>query len=398
MFNYKELLIIPTKKCNFRCEHCGVKKIIRNKEISISSVRKSLAWAREIGIKKVHITGGGEPLIAFGKVCEIIKLSKEKGFYVLLVSNGSLLSKNPKLLDKLAKEGLDELCLSFDYDHLKFISYSKFLDLMRYTLNSKIERVTLKVCSRPKTIERNYLLIKKLFSDLNLDPSKVKYSLLSEELDNYVYIISNQKIIKLQCDQIHKTNAQKRDIDFFKLYDLNHLVYSLVSDVKIAPTPVIDDNSNILACAGFVAMNNPKYFSLGKINRNYITINHKNRVLSVIMNDFFPFLRIFLAIRKDKKLLKRFLNKKYYICCDFCFEALKNSKKIEQLGLPSNTELAKFLILDILLNPNKFFRLFFRYYSRGRSLIKEIALSTYANYTHNLYKKLSRLSNYLRVD
>ena len=68
-----------------------------------------------------------------------------------------------------------------------------------------------------------------------------------------------------------------------------------------------------------------------------------DQVLKNIIHGYFPFIKIFLRIRKDKKLVKKFLKKKYYISCDFCLEIQKYKKKISKLNQPSTYEMILFL-------------------------------------------------------
>jgi len=63
------------------------------------------------GISEVTLTGWGEPLL-HPKIVEMVKYAKEKGKWVSLTSNGSLLTEN--LAKQLTQAGLDSISISID--------------------------------------------------------------------------------------------------------------------------------------------------------------------------------------------------------------------------------------------------------------------------------------------
>lgn len=100
-----------TNRCNLRCVHCafdsGVRKV---KEFSVAKIREILMDTKELGGERIDVTGG-EPLVR-KDVFEIIKIAKELGYRVELVTNGILLNKS-KLL-RLKQLKLDSIAVSLD--------------------------------------------------------------------------------------------------------------------------------------------------------------------------------------------------------------------------------------------------------------------------------------------
>lgn len=93
-----------TNRCNHRCSFCFyAEHISQNKDSLDSSVlKKSLLEARDLGTKAISFTGGGEPML-HKDYFEIIKYTKELGFDVGTITNGSAIQEKNvgTLLDSL---------------------------------------------------------------------------------------------------------------------------------------------------------------------------------------------------------------------------------------------------------------------------------------------------------
>jgi len=91
-----------TERCNLRCRHCyqGREKV---REMTASEVKRAIdgatqmfqAWEEEHGIAvspSIHFTGG-EPFLYKG-LWDVITYSREKGYRVAIMTNGSLITKD----------------------------------------------------------------------------------------------------------------------------------------------------------------------------------------------------------------------------------------------------------------------------------------------------------------
>ncbi len=91
-----------TERCNLRCRHCyqGRGKV---REMTANEVKREIdgatqmfqAWEEEHGIRvspSIHFTGG-EPILYKG-LWDAIAYSKEKGYEVAMMTNGSLITKD----------------------------------------------------------------------------------------------------------------------------------------------------------------------------------------------------------------------------------------------------------------------------------------------------------------
>jgi MoaA/NifB/PqqE/SkfB family radical SAM enzyme len=100
-------------KCNFRCEHCSVKRFQGKKEgrsFTIEDVKELSRQADEMGLAHIVITGG-EPLV-FKDFDEIVKAIDPQKFYITSDTNGWLLDEEKA--KHLKSIGVDKIQLSLD--------------------------------------------------------------------------------------------------------------------------------------------------------------------------------------------------------------------------------------------------------------------------------------------
>lgn len=95
-----------TNNCNFSCDYC-YRLDCDEKYMDIKIFKRILEKLKEIGCKRIAITGG-EPTL-HPKLSEMIELSNEKGFYVDLLTNGTLTDLNSEIY-----KNTSILCLSLD--------------------------------------------------------------------------------------------------------------------------------------------------------------------------------------------------------------------------------------------------------------------------------------------
>lgn len=108
--------ITPTNQCNIGCIACRARgkcaHIPNEEEKMIFDVYKGLfSEAKRLGVKEMHLTGGGEPLMHKG-IFKIMKEIKKNEIRGSIVTNGSLFNK--KLIKGLIKAKWDNILYSLD--------------------------------------------------------------------------------------------------------------------------------------------------------------------------------------------------------------------------------------------------------------------------------------------
>ncbi len=111
MNEVNSLRLSITQQCNLKCPYCHREgQSISKREMTLDEIEKIIKNAKEVGIKKIKITGG-EPLIR-KDVIEIIEIIKKYDFEdISLVTNGFLLARYAKDL-KIA--GLNRVNIGCD--------------------------------------------------------------------------------------------------------------------------------------------------------------------------------------------------------------------------------------------------------------------------------------------
>jgi len=108
----EKVMISPTDYCNLKCATCWrLTKEEKYNELSIAQIESLLNECKELGVKIIDFTGGGEPFLR-KDTFDIMKLVKSRGFFGTLTTNGTLL--NEEKLEKIIEIELDDICFSLD--------------------------------------------------------------------------------------------------------------------------------------------------------------------------------------------------------------------------------------------------------------------------------------------
>jgi MoaA/NifB/PqqE/SkfB family radical SAM enzyme len=101
-----------THRCNFNCQMCGVKKVLRDQDLDINLLKKSLDEVAGWGTDCTVLFTGGEVFLR-RDVFEIIRYSVSLGLKTEVVTNGSLID-SPQFAGKIMDSGLSNIAISLD--------------------------------------------------------------------------------------------------------------------------------------------------------------------------------------------------------------------------------------------------------------------------------------------
>jgi len=348
--NIKKAVILLTNYCNFDCAFCGYRKssIENAKNVDSNAAKKFLKKVRKEGFRQLTITGGGEPFLALNKVLKIIQFAKKIGFYdTLIITNGSyVFYPNPgEIMKKLRRYGLNTISLSVDYDHLRFTSYSNILQAIKVALDNGI-RVRLKCVDRKATYKKNSNLIRQISKDLNGKLIKIP-SIVGDKI-NFLIILPHRftGINYISGFRYHFCKVPFRKL---KNETSPQKIEELISEGCYSPDSAfylaIDSYLNIFPCISFTSINNPELYSIGKLSD--ITSSFEEAIdpfMKKILFDRFFFIKMYLKIRKNKKLYENLMKKFFFDRCEFCLWLLKNRKEIEKIPDVSNFYLYFFIL------------------------------------------------------
>jgi radical SAM protein with 4Fe4S-binding SPASM domain len=144
----RTLMLEVTNSCNLSCIMCKNPKMIRKKGfISLDLVKKIADEAIKIGIEKIALYTTGESLL-HKDIIKIIKIFKEKNFYVYITTNATLFGKQISI-EEFLKSGIDSIKYSFD------------------GLN-KQEYESIRINGKYETVFENIKSVKKIRDELNI--------------------------------------------------------------------------------------------------------------------------------------------------------------------------------------------------------------------------------------
>lgn len=119
------LEVYPTLRCNLDCGFCDTTERHRPPVDELSTQRwlEIIDEAADMGVRRLFVLGGGEPLARRDATPAIMRRAKEHGMEGVLTTNGTLFT--PELMDQVVDTGWDEIHFSVDgpdaaiHDHLR---------------------------------------------------------------------------------------------------------------------------------------------------------------------------------------------------------------------------------------------------------------------------------------
>ena len=106
--------LYPTMTCNIDCVFCDTtyRKGKQSGELTPDQYWQILEDARDLGVRRVFILGGGEPLVRKDVTPELMRRIKAYGMEGHIATNGTLFDE--ALIDQVIDSGWDELHFSLD--------------------------------------------------------------------------------------------------------------------------------------------------------------------------------------------------------------------------------------------------------------------------------------------
>jgi MoaA/NifB/PqqE/SkfB family radical SAM enzyme len=108
------LELYPTLSCNLNCQFCDTTDRHRPpvNELSEARLLSIVDEAADLGVQRLFLLGGGEPLLRKQATPAVMARAKFHGMEGILTTNGTLLS--PKLCEQFIAMGWDEIHFSID--------------------------------------------------------------------------------------------------------------------------------------------------------------------------------------------------------------------------------------------------------------------------------------------
>lgn len=287
-------IVEVTYRCNLSCKHCYIPYSYRFKnELSKEKIFQLIEELSQLGGLYLTISGG-EPFLR-KDIFELISFAKQKNFYVVVFTNGSLINEDTVKKLVLSKVDRIEISIYGDKDvHNKFVGsdvFDKVISSIKLLKKHKID-VCLKTVLTKENIN-SYGFLKNLARNLDV-VLKTDFVVLVKL--NY----DDSTLNLLLQDKDIKSLLKKERIVVKKMYNVgnNFFCSAGINVVSVSP------EGNVYPCVGFS-------YLLGNIyEENFTTIWQKNAKL---------FVKKFLNFKKYRKCLS--CSVKYYCrrCPAMCF-------------------------------------------------------------------------------
>jgi TPR repeat protein len=129
------LAFIMTDKCSASCKMCCYSCTPKGGNVlEAARVKEYIAQAKAVGTIKNISFSGGEAIMHYDLLCECVLFAAERGFSVMLVTNGFWAAdydKGYKMMERLAKAGLGQVSVSLDKYHQEFVPLETALKALR---------------------------------------------------------------------------------------------------------------------------------------------------------------------------------------------------------------------------------------------------------------------------
>lgn len=132
------LVVRTTERCNVGCDHCSISATRKGNDIPLEVAKKAISDAKQLGIKRIHFTGG-EPLL-YPYLEELFEWAKTHEMSFDFTSSTYTEKVDNTLLrfENLKKKGLDCVMLSFDEPHSKRVTIKQFSSFVKSSLDSNL--------------------------------------------------------------------------------------------------------------------------------------------------------------------------------------------------------------------------------------------------------------------
>lgn len=289
--------IMPTSKCNLKCNFCSVKNRETYETLSLENTIKPVVdKLKERGLKSVILSGGGEPMI-YKEFEPMIDYIKSKDLEIGMITNGTLLHRFPDNFydnfswirisinalengGKVKIPGTKNPVIGFSYITNPLTTRKTLEDIRDLAQENNVDYVrVLPDCAQPfEKLEEDHIKVSKLIEELG-EPFFHQYKIPTSPENCYLgffhpVLYCDGNIYPCDSLVLNDHNDQQFKKEFVissaenveRLYDSP--VYSLVDPKKSCPNCVFERQNTLLQKV--LENKITKFNSENIIHRNFI--------------------------------------------------------------------------------------------------------------------------------
>ena len=143
IMNYTDIVIVLGSRCNAACDSCCLEAdISKQKKLELGVIKRFLESAEGVEqIKTIHFSGG-EIFLYYEDFIELVRVCKKIGRRSTAITNAHWATteeKAYKILCELKKAGLNDIGVSYDEFHSKFIKVDNIRNFIRAAKKAKFK-------------------------------------------------------------------------------------------------------------------------------------------------------------------------------------------------------------------------------------------------------------------
>ncbi|UDJ84672.1 radical SAM protein [Kosakonia oryzae] len=329
------LTVISTNRCTAECKHCCMNSGFKRKEkVSTETALITIKKLHELFHIKCVVFAGGEPTLHKDLLSEAIPLCKSLGINSRLITNASWASnygKTKKYLHELYESGLDELNISFDDYHAKFIDPKNIVNAWNASKEINFKSVYIANSQDYRSKITSSYIMNLLGENLPLRFDDDGKSTIVFDKENKNIGISNSKIMYLfkGMDEIDP------DLPHFSQTALYMPCHNIIKRLALNPF------NHIIGCCGFELKNN-EFLDFGPVDGNdlqRLLIDASDDIIIKALYRFGPGFLLRYAARYNSDIKIR---KNYNSICEVCYD-LMHQKVASDFINEHCTDIAKIL-------------------------------------------------------
>lgn len=327
------ITLILTYKCSAACENCCFEcSPKREGKMSVDFAKQliSQSIAFNPSIKTLVLTGG-EVMLYFEELKQIISFGKEKNLICRIVTNGFWgisLEKAVDLLKELKEIGLDELNISTGDDHLEYVSIDKIKNCIIASLSLQIRTI------------------------INLETGNDrKFGV--DELNRIIYNVNTKNQDLLSIINGMWMPFTKESLGTLEKIPENYIHPAMDKCPNLFSSITVSPNNEMFSCCG-LPVKYIRYLHLGNLSNGNIADFYNNQV--------FDFLKVWLYVEGPFKILSYIENNTdiiipeihvlshmcFYCACLFTNEKYLNAARMCYKKKYNNVMIKYYLLIKIL--------------------------------------------------
>lgn len=228
-----------SRLCNFKCKYCYISENIPLKdELSFNEICNVIEQGQTLGVKKIIIVGGGEPLL-YPKLKDIIQVLSTKGISIVMFTNGTGLNKELAEFLYIHKVGI---AIKYNSQKPDIQNYLSGIEEAEVIISEAIKNLK----TAGYTVDNNLLGISSVISKYNYDEIPIMWRWARDSnILPYFEVLTPQG--RGRNEDLH-VSAERLEKLFNQLCEIDEKEYGIKWDSIHPPIAGMSCNRHLYSC------------------------------------------------------------------------------------------------------------------------------------------------------